>query len=166
MANYTAHPCGCTQTIYAGHKRPKLCEHENLFEKVRTDGTKVSRRPNEPKRDWSYAVAKVEGEKRCRACGSTSRVEAAHIVGRMHDEPASPGSPVLFVRPERIVPLCGPFPDGCHGAYDHKRLDLLPYLKAEEQAQAVLDAGSIGLALKRLSPRQNGALTASEGSSS
>lgn len=155
MANYIARSCGCTLEIFAGHKRPKTCElHGNLYEKVRADGSKVSKPKREPTRDWSYAIAKVEGEKRCRACGSTEHVEAAHVVGRKHDEPASPGSPVLFVRPERIVPLCGPFPDGCHGEYDHKRLDLLPFLKAEEQAQAVLDAGSIVSALKRLSPVQ------------
>ncbi len=154
VADYIATACGCRLTgVYSGHKRPKRCKvHGNLFEKVRPAGSKVSKPKREPTRDWSYAIAKVEGEKCCRVCGSDLHVEAAHVMGRAHDEPASPGSPVLFVRPERIVPLCGPFPDGCHGEYDGKRLDLLPYLKAEEQAQAVLDAGGITPALKRLAP--------------
>ena len=109
-----------------------------------------------PKRDWGDARAKVEGEGQCRVCGSSRSVEAAHILGRKHDEPkvGADGRPLkeLYVDPIRVIPLCGPFPEGCHGK-DHKHeLDLLPYLTAGEQAQAVLDAGSMGLALKRISP--------------
>jgi len=88
----------------------------------------------------------------CRVCGAPG-AEAAHILGRAHDQPISPGSKTLLVLPDRIVPLCNEeMGSGCHVAYDTHILDLLPYLTASEQAQAVLDAGSMGLALKRISP--------------
>ena len=83
-------------------------------------------------------------------CGAPG-VEAAHILGRKYDQPIAEGSKTLFVLPDRIVPLCS-YEGGCHGHYDRHALDLLPYLTPAEQAQAVLDAGSIGLALKRISP--------------
>lgn len=100
------------------------------------------------KRDWADARAKVEEEGECRVCGSSEHLEAAHIMGRKHDEPK--GS-VLYVRPERIVPLCGTFSKNeCHAAFDAHRLELLIHLTCAEQARAVIDAGSITLAMKRL----------------
>jgi hypothetical protein len=107
---------------------------------------------SEPKRDWSLAQAKVEEEGEfCRVCGAIE-VEKAHILGRKYDQPISPDSRTLLVLPDRIVPLCGEWANRCHQRYDAHELDLLPYLTAAEQAQAILDAGSIGLALKRISP--------------
>lgn len=143
--------CGCTQESVMGKKRPKLCEHGNLFVKPGAH-TRSSSGGTEPRREWSAALAKVESEDRCRVCGATTYLEAAHIMGRKHDEPVHPGSRVLYVDPNRIVVLCGPFPDGCHGEYDHKRLDLLSYLRPEEQTQAVEDAGGIEQARRRLLP--------------
>jgi len=136
-----------------GKKRPRFCQHGHLFvsEKAKT-ASRRSSGSSEPRRDWSAANAKLESEGRCRVCGATSHLESAHIMGRRYDEPVHPGSRVLYVDPNRIVILCGPFPDGCHGEYDHKRLDLLSYLRPEEQTQAVADAGGIELALKRLTP--------------
>jgi len=106
-------------------------------------------------RIWSdEALAKrAEG---CRVCGRTDRVELAHVTGRIHDRPRTPGSKTVYVEPESVVPLCGPAvdPGTCHHAHDSHRLDLLPYLHLEEQIRAVEDAGSIGLALQRISPEK------------
>lgn len=90
------------------------------------------------KRDWSKARAKVDAERRCRVCGNTGRVEAAHVIGRARDRDG-------VVAAESIVPLCGPATDSgsCHGRYDGRKLDLLPYLTPEEQTRAVADAGGI-----------------------
>lgn len=44
MARYSTRNCGCTQEIFAGHKRPTHCECGNLFEKERPDGSRVSPR--------------------------------------------------------------------------------------------------------------------------
>lgn len=110
-------------------------------------------RRSEPKRDWSLALAKVEEEDGCRICGARVEfLECAHILGRKFDRPISEGSKTLLVLPDRIVPLCNQLADGHHQSYDAHELDLLPYLTTAEQAQAVLDAGSIITALKRISP--------------
>lgn len=101
------------------------------------------------KRDWTQARRKVDLEVCCRVCGSVQRVEACHVVGRKHDKDG-------FVNPDSIVPLCGPATTSstCHGRYDSGWLDLAPFLTAEEGAQAVLDAGSLWLAVRRVSGRQ------------
>jgi hypothetical protein len=110
-------------------------------------------RRSQPKRDWADARAKVEEEGCCRICKRTDRkLEAAHVLGREHDEPKSPGSATLYVHPDRIFPACGPFPDGCHGDVDHRRISSLPYLTLDEQLQAVRDAGGIAQARMRLEP--------------
>jgi hypothetical protein len=104
---------------------------------------------NEVKRDWKAAREKVDAEGCCRVCGEMWRVEAAHITGREHDRDSRNGlvwgrdPNALFVRPDRIVPLCGPATDTttCHGKQHAKRLDLLPYLTREEETQAVADVG-------------------------
>lgn len=112
------------------------------------------------KRDWSSARQKVVDEgTRCRVCKRTLRVEAAHIIGREHDRDSRNGlvwghdADACFVRPDRIVPLCGPATDlnTCHGKYDAHRLDLLPHLTREEEAQAVADVG-LEAARMRLCP--------------
>lgn len=108
-----------------------------------------------PKRDWSDARAKVDAEGVCRVCGFPRKLESAHIAGRKFDEPKNSNSKTLYVKPERIVPLCGIPVDGkfsCHLRYDAHRLDLLGYLTSEEEAQAVLDLGSIESARRRLCP--------------
>ena len=102
------------------------------------------------RRDWSKARAKVDREGCCRVCGTTARrIEAAHIVGREHDD--------KVVVPIRIVPLCGPATDTttCHGKQHARRLDLLAYLSVPEQAQAVFDAGGISQAYDLLAPSES-----------
>lgn len=56
------------------------------------------------------------------------------------------------VDPDRVIPLCGPFPAGCHGAEHRHELDTLPLLSLEEQLQAVADAGGIENARIRTCP--------------
>ncbi len=171
MATWIARDCGCRQVVYAGHKRVKLCElHGNLFEseaviegregkpRQRSFGTGSK----EPKRDWTDARAKVEEEGCCRICKRSDRkLEAAHILGREHDEPKLKVEPItgelvpsktLHVEPDRIVPLCGPFPEGCHGDVDYNRVNLVHYLTIDEQVQAVKDAGGIAPAWVKLAP--------------
>lgn len=106
------------------------------------------------RRDWSAARAKCD-QQGCRICGLPA--EAAHTIGRVHDKQHAVAVQndgrrigVLWVHPDRIVPLCGPTPGGHHGQYDRGELDLLPHLTLPEQLQAVADAGSIELARKRL----------------
>lgn len=124
--------------------------------------SKKGRRGTQPRRDWTEAREKVEREGRCRVCGqSAPKLEAAHVIGREHDEPKVPGGKTLWVNPDRIVPLCGslnpPWGDqDCHVEYDAHRLDLLPVLTLDEQLQAVRDAGGIALALRRVSGRNYG----------
>lgn len=86
-------------------------------------------------------------EERCRVCGIEG-VELAHITGRAWDRPRTPGAKTVYVEPQSIVPLCPRH----HRQYDAHALDLLPYLELPEELRAIEDMGSIGLALKRLSP--------------
>lgn len=95
------------------------------------------------RRDWSFARAKIDAERRCRVCQDTVGVEAAHTIGRRHDTATSSG--VLVVIPHDVVPLCRTH----HAAYDKHELDLLPYLSFEEQAAAVSHVGIIS-AMRRL----------------
>jgi hypothetical protein len=123
---------------------------------------KGAKKRSQPKRDWTEARAKVEREGSCRLCGSTVDLEAAHLIGRkcdfyppmdsMDDWDEVPRllRGLLTVRPGRIVPLC----ELCHGAYDRHEVDLLPVVDKREAAQAVLDAGSLESARRRLAPSQ------------
>lgn len=92
------------------------------------------------RRDWSACHWKRDGG--CRVCGEHP-VELAHVIGRIHDRRV--GS-VVEVDPDSVIGLCGDH----HRAYDARTLDLLPYLTAAEQARAVLDAGSIESARRRI----------------
>lgn len=117
------------------------------------------------KRDWSAAREKVEREGTCRwairqlqgfdpirPCDGP--LEAAHILGREHDKK----TPIKWylewepykVMPDRVVPLCRRH----HRLFDSHDLDLLGYLTPEEEAQAVLDAGSLESARRRLAPSE------------
>jgi hypothetical protein len=163
---------GCREEYFQGQERPKECPHgEPLFtEKRRADIAKRTaedmnarqrRTPrralkrSEPDRDWSLAQTKKEEEGCCRICKRTDLpLESAHILGREHDEPklGADGWPLkeLLVHPDRIIPACGPFPGGCHGAMHRHEVDVLQNLTLEEQLQAVKDAGSIEAAHIRL----------------
>lgn len=108
-----------------------------------------------PSRNWTDARRKVEREGVCRVCGadgSRVRLDAAHVVGRFHDQPHPLPSPrelakgELYVHPLDIVPLCHA---KCHAAYDQHQLDLLPHLNMAEQARAVEHVG-IARAYRRL----------------
>jgi 5-methylcytosine-specific restriction endonuclease McrA len=91
------------------------------------------------RRDWTEARAKVEREGRCRVCGATGQLDAAHLIPRSQVGPG-PGE-----HPDNIVVLCRAH----HRQYDLRTLDILPYLSLDEQAYAV---GLVGLqgALRRL----------------
>lgn len=98
-----------------------------------------------PRRDWTQARAKVDTEGRCRNCrrqggpGTSLFLEAAHVIGREHDQPSLHDERVLWVAPIDVVPLCRM----CHALYDDRRLDLLPVLTVEEQAAAVRKVGIV-----------------------
>jgi hypothetical protein len=104
-------------------------------------------RRSQPRRDWHDAVTKRDAEGKCRVCHIERGLEMAHITGRRNDQ-YKPGTKTLHVHPDSIVPLC----PVCHRQYDGRALDLLPHLTVEEQARAVLDAGGITLAWRRLAP--------------
>ena len=109
-------------------------------------------------RDWALARMKLQREEgRCRVCRTDRQVQMAHIFKRWVDRTYADGTPqpkAWVVLPERVVPLCGPIgdPNSCHERYDTGRLDLLGHLSKQEEAQAVLDAGGLELARKRLCP--------------
>jgi hypothetical protein len=101
------------------------------------------------RRNWADVDAKRRASKRCLVCGrSDRRLEAAHLIDRGRDRRLGD---VIVVDPDEVVFLCGPFPAGCHGAYDFHRLDLFPYLTEEELVGACRAAGGPGAALQRLS---------------
>jgi len=86
------------------------------------------------KRDWTGARAKVEDEACCRLClDGSARLDAAHVI------PRSLNGSDENMEPLGIVPLCRK----CHTAVDSHEADLLPVLSPEEQAHAVLMAGSL-----------------------
>lgn len=125
--------------------------------------TRPSSRPRQPKRDWAAAREKVEREGGCRLAYQLERhcvgpIQAAHIIGREVDKNALPGDHFnditgkWYVYAVRIVPLCRHH----HRLYDAHELDLLGYLTAEEEAQAVLDAGSLETARRRICPTAYG----------
>lgn len=160
MTRFIAPGCGCVIDTAMGQKKPEVCE-EHRTRMVRAsslrvvegrekklDNDKRRRRPSECRRDWSLANAKREEEEDLCRVTKEPGTELAHVLGRKYDEPISPNSRTLLVLPDRVVPLA----PRIHTAYDHHEFDLLPYLTTAEQAQAVLDAGSIGQALKRISP--------------
>lgn len=96
------------------------------------------------KRDWRAAREKVDLEGRCRVCRTGGRLEAAHVIPRS----LAPGAENQAAA--NIVPLC----PRCHRAYDSHDLDLAPYLVLEEELAAVRSAGSLSLALRRVSNRR------------
>jgi hypothetical protein len=61
-------------------------------------------------------------------------------------------SEAAIENPNRVIPLCGPFPAGCHGDAEYRRINVLSHLTLEEQLQAVKDAGGIEAARIRLEP--------------
>lgn len=156
-------PHGCQEDIGMSRARElHRCERHGAVlhytRALKSEKPRAARKPRKPmkrtekKRDWSDARAKVDEEQVCRVCGSNENVEAAHIIGREHDEPLL-GSQTLYVHPNRIVPLCGPFSRmKCHVAFDANALDVLGFLTTVEQAQAVQDAGSIESARRRTAP--------------
>lgn len=104
-------------------------------------------------RSWTDALTKVQREGRCRVCGEARDLECAHVIGRKHDAVVvgPRGGESIYVHPDSIVPLCGGFSrDNCHGEYDARRLDLLPYLHVHEQCRAVEDACGIESARARI----------------
>ncbi len=93
-------------------------------------------------RDWTEARAKCD-EEGCRVCGG--RAEAAHILGRRHDQPKREGGKVLWVNPLHIIPLCRRE----HTKYDAHELDISGLLTEDELAEAVRLAG-YGSAMRRI----------------
>ena len=99
------------------------------------------------RRDWSAALAAHQG-KPCRVCLSLPR-ELAHVIPRAFDrQPYINQRRVVTVHPLAVVPLCKHH----HLLYDSHRLDLHPYLTADELAFAVARVGE-GDALRRIRGR-------------
>ena len=98
------------------------------------------------KRDWSAARAKVDAEGRCRYCRAAGPLESAHVISRSikgRDNQAA----------DNIIPLC----TSCHRQQHHDRasMKLLEFLTTEEQAAAVLAAGSIYQAVELINGRNS-----------
>jgi len=77
----------------------------------------------------------------CIVCGTTRRIDPAHLIPRSL---GGCGDALC------VVPLCRSV---CHRAYDQGRLDLLPYLEPAWRAQVAHAVGHVGLigALRRVS---------------
>lgn len=110
---------------------------------------KSSKPSKKPRKDWALARAKVDAEGRCRVCGSTENLQAAHLIGQAKQDHEVDGK--IIVQPHSILPLCEPH----HRAYDAHCLDLLAYTTLVEQVAAVEAAGGIYLANRRLSGGRN-----------
>lgn len=109
------------------------------------------------RRSWKAALEKVEAEGQCRVCGTTEYLDAAHTISRKAQDvevTGSRGGRHIYVMPDSVVPLCNGFANGCHGLYDGRELDLLPYLSIDEQLNAVDAAGGIEMARRRLCPSE------------
>lgn len=109
----------------------------------------------QPRRDWTFARAKVEREGRCRwhrEKGCDGPLQAVHIIKRDRDRFQLNGEPwwvsTWEVVPVRIIPGCRRH----HEMYDAHNLDALPVLEIEEQLQAVRDAGGVELMRRRTAP--------------
>jgi hypothetical protein len=100
-----------------------------------------------PRRDWSDAREKVEAEGRCRVCGITRGLQAAHITRRSFDAP-KPGRKTLWVNPDSILPLC----PRCHSEYDSHEISILGKLTHPEQLKALGDMGTIEAVRRRTDP--------------
>lgn len=98
---------------------------------------------SQPRRDWRLAEWK-RGP--CRVCGEEYGVELAHLSGREFDPPSEDPAYDLVVRPESVVPLCGPVgtTTTCHSLYDAHLLDLSGYITKVEGASVALDLGLYG----------------------
>lgn len=108
----------------------------------------AKRRAAPPRRLWADARAKVDREGECRLHGGRQgecdgRLEAAHVLGRRHDETPIEGREHLwergwYVAPERVIPLCSLH----HRLFDAHQVDVLGRLHLAEELQAVVDARS------------------------
>lgn len=118
--------------------------------------------PRKPPLKWDWSRANVKRASRCRVCKRSDRkIELAHVIGIKHDTRDSVITTVdgkdirlVTVLPARVIPLCGPAVDSgtCHQLYDSSRLDVWDFLDGAERAQAIVDAGSLGEALRRCAP--------------
>jgi hypothetical protein len=103
-------------------------------------------------RYWDGALEKIRREGACRVCRTTFFLQAAHTVGRKHDEvvECEDGTRARFVDPLDVIPLC----EACHRAYDARELSILEHLSYDEQAAAVEHLGIVR-ALHRLSGQRD-----------
>ncbi len=111
----------------------------------------------QPRRDFSEALDKKDSEGCCRVCrrpdgllvdGMKLRLECAHLAGRKYDpvEVGPRGGEIQVVPHEATIPLC----NECHGLFDQRRIDVVPFTTWPEQAYVVSCVG-IARAYKRLS---------------
>jgi len=125
-------------------KRSALRRRTRLRTHTRLQRKTPLRRKTEMQRTSSLAAsdqqrAAVAGRP-CVACGTTRRIDPAHLIPRSLggcDDPLC------------VVPACRV----CHRAYDQGRLDLLPHLEPAWRAQLAHAVGHVGLigALRRIS---------------
>lgn len=90
------------------------------------------------------ARIKVDKEGKCRVCGIRAEFcDAAHTIDRSISASG-------FDDADLVVPLCSGIKlaaqgitgfRGCHAAYDAHALDLLPYLRREEEVAMVREVG-------------------------
>lgn len=101
------------------------------------------------RRDWTEARQKVSREGRCRICGSSELLQAAHTISRRLQDVEVEGprdGTYLLVKADAVIPLC----QDHHYLYDQRLIDILPHLHLHEQTYAVETAGGIVSAYKRL----------------
>lgn len=120
---WTAQPCGCAFDSVMGRKRPRKCEHGNLFLSEKAAST-VGRRPAPMKRGRGFAASpaqqrKVKGRP-CIVCGLDgyeAQIHAAHVYPRRLQSCECA---------EGVVPLCSEH----HHLYDDQSepFDLLRHL--------------------------------------
>lgn len=115
--------------------------------------------PKRPPLKWDWSKANLEKRSAtCRVCRRGDRkIELAHTIGReadTRDAIVTGDVRLATVLPARVIPLCGPSVNSgtCHNLQHGSRLDIWDHLTEAERLQAIVDAGSLGQALRRCAP--------------
>lgn len=134
MATWVTRHCDCTQTVYSGQKREKVCGCGNVFENadvIARQRAKARRAVQAPASVRPIATcspaqrAKVKDQP-CVGCGRVVEPDeqSGWTIDPMHLWPRGKGG---CDSPDCVLPGCRYVPtgEGCHRLFDNGELDLL-----------------------------------------
>ena len=116
---WVAQTCGCSADVSMGQKRPKTCDHGNVFQRPGA-GPKPRKAM---KRGRGFAASPAQrGKVRGLPCVSCGRAGNEYLaIDPAHLWPRGKGG---CDHPDCVIPLCR----GCHRLFDEGKLELLPSL--------------------------------------